>query len=72
MEAAAAAAVGERKGEVVSGVGWAVCFGDCLWCYVTTVQSPWGHPPENKACLSITQPLMKAIGLKKKKKLARG
>lgn len=76
LEAAAVAAVGKRKGEVVSG-GWgsggeAVRFGECLWCYLTTVQSPWGSPPENKACLSITQLLMKAIGLKKKKKVARG
>lgn len=30
-----------------------------------------GSPPENKACISITQTLMKALGLKKKK-LARG
>lgn len=41
---AAGAAVGKRKGEVVSG-GWegggqVVCFGECLWCYLTTVQRP--------------------------------
>lgn len=48
-----------------------VCFGECLWCYLTTVLSPQGSPPENKAYISINQLLMKAFGLRKKK-LARG
>lgn len=64
------AAAGEkwREGE---GGRTPVLWRECLWCYLTTVLSPWGSPPENKAWISINQVLMKAFGLRKKK-LARG
>jgi len=64
------AAAGERKRERMRGQA-SVCFGDCLWCYLTTLPSPWGSPPENKACISINQLLMKVFG-QRKKELARG